>query len=175
MASAHSRSAATREVVLKIAVRHGSRDALQIFAHEIYPAATSMAQSLTGFAGGRPEPQPVVRLFSFLIDKGDIANIGVIARHPDYLPILRRALTPEAVRAHFAHYVEGEVERFEWPGLGGFNFLLHRALGGGGIASLRHDPQGKAMAQVLMDFPVAVPAAWVQPGGRLASFADMDA
>jgi hypothetical protein len=234
---AHSRSAAAREVVLKIAVRHGSRDALQIFAREIYPAATSMAQSLTGFAGGRPEPQPVVRLFSFLIDKdavdtsvrlgdrmiavpvwsggeaaqesvasprpaapdsghsvgptalvplvalafgrsgdkGDIANIGVIARDPDYVPVLRRALTPEAVRAHFAHYVEGEVERFEWPGLGGFNFLLHRALGGGGIASLRHDPQGKAMAQVLMDLPVAVPAAWVEPGGRLAPFADTDA
>lgn len=228
---AGSRAQDTREVVLKIAVRHPAREALQIFAREIYPAATAMAQSLTGFAGGRPEPQPVVRLFSFLVDKteivpavlcggpplpvppqpagaqmpaqppihragprsdnepigetaavplavlaygrsgdkGDIANIGVIARDGDYLPWLRRALTPEAVKRHFAHHVAGEVARFEWPGLGGFNLLMHRALGGGGIASLRHDPQGKAMAQVLMSFPVPVPASWLQPGGRLAA------
>ena len=63
---------ASREVVLKIAVRHPSKDALQIFAREIYPAATAMAQGLTGFAGGRPEPQPVIRLFSFLADKTDV-------------------------------------------------------------------------------------------------------
>ncbi|RXT53244.1 terpene utilization protein AtuA [Bosea sp. Tri-44] len=230
---ARSQARATREVVLKIGVRHPSREALQIFAREIYPAATAMAQSLTGFAGGRPERQPVIRLFSFLIDKaelhpsvslgetslpvpahipsattnapspvgadpsevvtgetanvplialafgrsgdkGDIANIGVIARDAAFLPWLRRVLTPEAVGRHFAHHVEGKVERFDWPGLGGFNLVMHRALGGGGIASLRHDPQGKAMAQVLMSLPVPVPAAWLAPGGPLHGFKTTD-
>ena len=84
-------------------------------------------------------------------------------------------LTDDAVRTYFAHFVSGEVERFEWPGLDGFNFLLHQALGGGGVASLRHDPQGKALAPVLMDFPVAVPAAWVAPAGPLATFAKGEA
>jgi hypothetical protein len=91
-------------------------------------------------------------------DKGDAANIGVLARKPEFLPLLRAQLTPEAVAAYFAHYTPSKVERFEIPGLGGFNFLLHNALGGGGMASLRYDPQGKMMAQILMDFPVEVPA-----------------
>jgi len=226
---AQARAAATREVVLKIAVRHPNKDALAIFGREIYPAATAMAQSITGFAGGRPEPTPVVRLFSFLApksgirvsyeidgaahdvaphlpnrpppdagpdvvgetavadgplavapllalahgrsgDKGDIANIGVLARDPGFLPWIRRSATPDAVARYFAHYVRGKVERFEWPGLDGLNFLLHQGLGGGGVASLRHDPQGKALAQIFMDFPVEVPAAWIAPGGPLADW-----
>lgn len=227
-----ARAAQAREVVLKVAVRHLSKEALQIFGREIYPAATAMAQGLTGFAGGRPEPQPVIRLFSFLAakadvpisvtmserevvvasilpvqppastaalheldpalpprqdtacvplialahgrsgDKGDIANIGVLARDPEFLPWLRRGLTASAVGSYFDHFVRGKVERFEWPGLNGFNFLLHEALGGGGVASLRHDPQGKALAQILMDFPVEIPADWTQPGGRLAGWAE---
>ena len=69
-----SRARGAREVILKIAVRHASQDALKIFAREIFPAATAMAQGLTGFSGGRPEPQPVVRLFSFLIDKSEVAR-----------------------------------------------------------------------------------------------------
>ena len=91
-------------------------------------------------------------------DKGDAANIGVLARKPEFLPLLRAQLTPEAVAAYFAHFAPSKVERFEIPGLGGFNFLLHNALGGGGMASLRYDPQGKMMAQILMDFAVRVPA-----------------
>ena len=90
-------------------------------------------------------------------DKGDSANIGVLARKPEFLPLLRAQLTPEAVAAYFAHFAPSKVERFEIPGLGGFNFLLHQALGGGGMASLRYDPQGKMMAQILMDFAVQVP------------------
>jgi len=105
-------------------------------------------------------------------DKGDIANIGVLARRPEFAPLLRRQLTPQAVRAYFAHYAKGEVERFDWPGLSGMNFMLHQGLGGGGIASLRHDPQGKALAQILMDFPVAVPAAWLAAGGPLAGWSE---
>jgi hypothetical protein len=91
-------------------------------------------------------------------DKGDIANIGVLARDAAYLPAIAASLTPEAVAAYFAHLVEGPVERFDWDGLNGFNFVMHRALGGGGMASLRYDPQGKTFAQMLMDMPVRVPA-----------------
>ncbi|MDM4771476.1 acyclic terpene utilization AtuA family protein [Solimonas sp. SE-A11] len=91
-------------------------------------------------------------------DKGDSANIGILARRPEYLPWIRAALSEEAVARWFAHLAQGPVHRYEWPGLNGLNFLLERALGGGGIASLRMDPQGKAYAQILLDFPVPVPA-----------------
>ena len=92
-------------------------------------------------------------------DKGNDANIGIIARHPDYLPWLRASLTPEAVTAFFAHTGVTKVERYDVPGINALNFLLHDALGGGGVASLRIDPQGKAFAQMLMDLPVGVPRA----------------
>ena len=69
---ASSRARGAREVVLKIGVRHASSDALRIFAREIFPAATAMAQGLTGFAGGRPEPQSVIRSASFLVDKAEV-------------------------------------------------------------------------------------------------------
>ncbi|MDP3859088.1 MAG: acyclic terpene utilization AtuA family protein [Stagnimonas sp.] len=97
-------------------------------------------------------------------DKGDSANIGVLARKPEFLPLLRAQLTPEAVAAYFAHFTPSKVERFEIPGLGGFNFLLHNALGGGGMASLRYDPQGKMMAQILMDFAVQIPGSMIEQG-----------
>ncbi|MNN35098.1 hypothetical protein D3C81_1489360 [compost metagenome] len=93
-------------------------------------------------------------------DKGDDENIGVIARKPEYLALLREQLTPQAVRAYFAHLVEGEVERFDVPGLHALNFLMHGALGGGGVASLRSDPLGKSYAQMLLDFPLSVPRSW---------------
>jgi hypothetical protein len=108
-------------------------------------------------------------------DKGDDANIGVVARQPAFVPVLRAALTADVVKAYFAHLVAGAVERYELPGIGGFNFMLRRALGGGGVASLRHDPQGKAFAQMLMDLPVEVPAAWLAPGGLLAGAERFDA
>lgn len=90
-------------------------------------------------------------------DKGDDSNIGVIARDPEYLPYIRAALSEEAVAAHFRHLLNGEVYRFELPGINALNFVLTRSLGGGGIASLRADPQGKCYGQMLLDFPVAVP------------------
>jgi hypothetical protein len=92
-------------------------------------------------------------------DKGNAANIGIIARRPEFLPWLRKTLTADAVLAFFAHTGVTRVERFELPGIQALNFLLHNALGGGGVASLRIDPQGKAFAQMLMDHPVAVPHA----------------
>jgi hypothetical protein len=205
---------ASREVVLKIGARHANENALELLAREIAPAASSMAQGLTGFFAGRPGVQPVMRLFSFLWpkaevmprltigvegvdvpfaphtplippqagiqsherdgvagatvplialavgrsgDKGNAANIGILARRPDYLPWLRAALTPEAVQRFYAHTGVTKVESWDLPGMHAMNFLLHDALGGGGVASLRIDPQGKAFAQMLMDLPVGVP------------------
>jgi hypothetical protein len=92
-------------------------------------------------------------------DKGDDCNVAILARHADFVPVLREVLTPETVGAWFAHLVKGPVERFEAPGVDAFNFLLHEALGGGGMASLRNDPQGKSYAQILLSMPIAVPRA----------------
>lgn len=94
-------------------------------------------------------------------DKGDHANIGVIARKTEYLPYIKAALTPEAVRDHFAHVLQGgaqgKVQRWELPGTLSLNFLLHHALGGGGAGSLRTDPQGKYFGQMLLDHPIPIP------------------
>lgn len=90
-------------------------------------------------------------------DKGDTANIGLIARKPEYWPVLRDAVTAQFVAERFSHFLGGPVERYELPGVRALNFLLHRSLGGGGIASLRIDPQGKSYAQMLLDAEVAVP------------------
>ncbi|MGD9944632.1 MAG: acyclic terpene utilization AtuA family protein [Burkholderiaceae bacterium] len=229
----HARHDPPREVVVKIAARHDRREALEIFSREIFPTATSTVQGLAGIFGGRPKVQPVVRLFSFLIDKvrvpatvltgdgeervpphlpaaragddvsgearadearadeasmridasepaaevplialawarsgdkGDISNIAVMARRPEFVPVLRAQLTAQRVREYMAHLADGEAQRFEWPGLNGFNFLLHQALGGGGVASLRYDPQGKGYAQTLLEFPVRIPRHWIDKG-----------
>jgi hypothetical protein len=94
-------------------------------------------------------------------DKGADANIGVRARHPDFLPLLRDQLSANAVADWFAHRIDGPVERYDVPGIHALNFVLCDALGGGGIASLRFDPQGKAYAQQLLDIPLHVPVAWL--------------
>jgi len=214
--------AATREVVVKIAVQHPNPKAMKLFSREIVQAATAMSPGFTGyFGGGRPEPSMIPRLFSTLVnkdrlaievvidalrfevavptrggfahpgagavqpdlfdaadftpvpliklavarsgDKGDHANIGVAARRSDYLPYIRAALSEAAVRDWFAHVLAppGKVERWDLPGTNSLNFLLHHALGDGGAASLRTDPQGKAFAQMLLEFPVPVPVAMV--------------
>ncbi len=90
-------------------------------------------------------------------DKGDISNIGVIARHPDLVPLLRAQLTEAAVSAWLAHLVRGRVTRHEVPGIHAFNFVCEQALDGGGMASLRNDPLGKGMAQILLSIPMCVP------------------
>ena len=101
---------------------------------------------------------PLVRLaWGRSGDKGNLANIGVIARRPEYLPYIRHALTPQAVADVFSHYLKGKVERFDLPGTQSMNFVLHDVLGGGGVASLRNDPQGKAYAQILLGFPIPIP------------------
>ena len=204
-----------RDVVLKIGARHPQEEALKILASEIVPAATAMAQGLTGFFAGRPNVAPVFRGFSFLIpandvkasvnyngevrsigplpasapqdaaphipialdksgttpvplirlavgrsgDKGNNANIGVMARKPAYLPFIKAALTEDAVKHFFEVTQTNRVTRYELPGIAALNFILHESLNGGGVVSLRIDPQGKGFAQMLMDFPVPVPAA----------------
>ena len=92
-------------------------------------------------------------------DKGDTANIGLVARRPEWLPLLWQLLTPEAVGDWLAHLVHGPVERFHLPGIAGINFVLQQALAGGGPRSPRLDPLGKGMAQLLLDMPLRVPAA----------------
>jgi hypothetical protein len=94
-------------------------------------------------------------------DKGDISNVAVIARRPEYLPYIAAALTPEAVLDWYRHHLSdgGHVERFAVPGVSAFNFLLYGALDGGCTSSLRFDPLGKSVAQEILDFPVPVSAA----------------
>lgn len=102
-------------------------------------------------------------------DKGNDANIGLVARRPEYLPILRAQVTPQRVGEFFGHYLQGGVTVWELPGLHALNFLLTDVLGGhGGTTSLRYDPQGKAYASMLLELPVSVPAAMLQDEHRLA-------
>lgn len=215
----HGQRQDSREVVIKLAVRHPNRQALILFSREIAQAATGMAPGLTGIVGGRPTVYPLIRLYSFLIDKtacalevdlqgqryacplpaldhldtaalpvpfappkpqgradasvalvklavarsgdkGNHSNIGVMARSPDYLPWIAEALTPEVMvdwMSHVLDPVHGRVERWYLPGTHSLNFLLENALGGGGVASLRIDPQGKAFAQQLLEIQIPVP------------------
>ncbi len=210
---------ATREAVLRLAVRHRHREPLELFAREIAPAGTSWAPGTTG-AAGRPSVSPSIHQLSFRLDKarlspavcigerridvaipagdaapasagsgrarrsrdeavadgggdrvevplirlawarsgdkGDISNIGVIARREALVPVLRAQLTSARVAAFLGHCVDGPVTRYEVPGIGGFNFVCERALGGGGMASLRNDPLGKGMAQMLLSISVSV-------------------
>jgi len=90
-------------------------------------------------------------------DKGDTANVGVIAYDPDHYELLREQLTAERVKAHFGCVVRGDVERFELPNLGALNFLLHGALGGGGTTSLMTDAQGKVFSTALLRMEIDVP------------------
>ena len=90
-------------------------------------------------------------------DKGDTANVGVIAYRPEDYPLLVEQLTPERVKAHFGDMVRGGVERFELPNLGALNFLLHGALGGGGTMSLMNDAQGKVFSTALLRLEIDVP------------------
>ena len=101
---------------------------------------------------------PLIRLaFGRSGDKGDTSNIGIIAREPRFLPVLRAQVTEAAVAAWLAHLVKGDVTRFEVPGIHAFNFVCTQALGGGGMASMRNDALGKGMAQILLSMPVQVP------------------
>lgn len=139
----------------------GARSAVTIpagVAEDTRPADATPPGGDAATAGGDSTTTvPLVRLaVARSGDKGNHSNIGVVARQPEFVAAIADALTPEAVADYFAHLLDGEVSRWFMPGIDGFNFLLTRSLGGGGVASLRTDPQGKCHAQMLLDFPVPV-------------------
>lgn len=83
-------------------------------------------------------------------DKGDTGNVGVIARKPEFYPLLVRYVTIDRVKEHFEGICYGDVERYELPNLHALNFLLHKSLGGGGTKSLKNDAQGKVLSNVML-------------------------
>ena len=89
-------------------------------------------------------------------DKGDTANVGLIALKEEYYPLLVREVTADRVKTHFGEMVKGDVERFELPNLGALNFLLHGALGGGGTLSLMTDAQGKTFSTALLRMSIDI-------------------
>jgi len=90
-------------------------------------------------------------------DKGDTANVGLIALRPEWYPLLDRYVTRDRVAQHFQGQLDGEVVRFELPNLGALNFLLHGALDGGGTFSLKTDAQGKVYSTALLRMVIDVP------------------
>jgi hypothetical protein len=91
-------------------------------------------------------------------DKGDTANVGLIALKPEYYPLLVEQVTAARVARHFQGMIEGPVQRYELPNLHALNFLLHGALDGGGTISLKTDAQGKVLSTALLRMEIAVPA-----------------
>jgi len=130
----------------------------------VHPGLSPVNEALAASAGDTVTV-PLIRLaIARSGDKGDHANVGVAARKPEFLPAIRAALSEAAVAAWFAQVLAApnKVERWDLPGTSSLNFLLHHALGSGGAASLRSDPQGKCFAQMLLEFPVSVPAVLLQ-------------
>ena len=118
------------------------------------------AEAATAAASGPTVRVPLLRIAHGRSgDKGDKSNIGIIARSPAAFAVLQQVLSAELVKDYFTHVVEGAVQRYTLPGLQALNFVMEHALGGGGVASLRYDPQGKAFAQMLLDLEVDVPNA----------------
>lgn len=102
-------------------------------------------------------------------DKGDTANVGVIALRPEWYPVLVQYVTRDAVREHFRGAITGGVDRFELPNLNALNFLLHGALGGGGTLSLKTDAQGKVYSTALLRMVIDVPDADARAAGLIQS------
>ena len=207
----------SREVVIKVAVRHQRPEGIGILLREMAGLGLATPPGLCGFAGSRAKPSERVRLLSLLLpkgkiqptidfgsgetacrpwfaggeqgtaqaaplpqppnpddlthtvdleqlawlrsgDKGDKANVGVIARKQHYLQYIVASLSDSQLKRVFHHLVEGEIEIYHLPGSHAINLLMDQALGGGGIASLRSDPQGKGFGQLMADLPVAVPS-----------------
>jgi hypothetical protein len=138
----------------------GERFAVTVPTQGGFVAPESTASSSVGAAKGTTTVPLIALAVARSGDKGDHANIGVAARRPEYLPYIEAALTTDVVGHWFAHVFiaadERVVERWTLPGTHSLNFLLRHVLGGGGAASLRTDPQGKAFGQMLLEFPVPV-------------------
>ncbi|MEO9887923.1 MAG: hypothetical protein ABJR05_01265 [Balneola sp.] len=90
-------------------------------------------------------------------DKGNGSNVGIIARHPDIYPFLKKELTSERIKEHMKYVCKGEVERYELPNIGALNFILNESLGGGGTVSLKLDAQGKTHASQVLRMDMEVP------------------
>lgn len=90
-------------------------------------------------------------------DKGDTANVGVIARRSEFYPVIRDQVTAAKVKQHFTGICFGDVERFELPNLEALNFLLHHSLGGGGTLSLKTDAQGKTYSTAMLRMEIDLP------------------
>ncbi|KAF9390464.1 hypothetical protein CPB97_009174 [Podila verticillata] len=101
---------------------------------------------------------PLIRIaYARSGDKGDTANVGVIARDPKFYPYINQQLTAESVKEYMSHLAQGNVARYELPGIQALNFVLTRSLGGGGLSSLNLDRQGKSYGQMLLSYKVKVP------------------
>ena len=206
----------SKEIVLRIMVKHVNKGALILFSKEIAQAVTGMAAGVMNYMGGRPKVSRSIHLHSFFLDKsmlsigidinserslipvlkqtnktenkktenqvnstvkslhldssvplikiayarsgdkGDHANIGIIARKPEYLPFIKNALTSTTLSAFFNHVLKGSIEVWDVPGISGINFLLKHSLGGGGMASFNIDPQGKAYAQQILEYEIPI-------------------
>ena len=212
----------SNEVFAKIAVKHESPKGVGIFLKDATGLGLSSPPGLSGFAGARPKPSPILSLFSFLYkkenigftlqydnfpsepiiinnllnlaspnapgislkpnfsnldeeghlrevclediawgrsgDKGNKANVGIIARHPNLLPYIWEMFSENKIADIFSHFLENDkVDRHFLPGISGINFVLHEVLGGGGTSSLRNDPQGKGYAQILLSCKIKIP------------------
>ncbi|XWN36783.1 MAG: hypothetical protein ROO71_12580 [Balneola sp.] len=90
-------------------------------------------------------------------DKGNGSNVGIIARHPDIYPFLKKELTSDKVKEHMKYVCKGNVERYELPNIGALNFILNESLGGGGTVSLKLDAQGKTHASQVLRMDIDVP------------------
>jgi hypothetical protein len=99
-------------------------------------------------------------------DKGDAANVGLIARDEKFYPLIKQKVTATLVKKHFKGICKGKVERYELPNLWALNFLLHNTLGGGGTVSLKHDAQGKTLAAALLRMEVNVPPSLLKKGRK---------
>ena len=123
------------------------------------PSSTAIADPVAWIDPREPGVEvPLIKLaWARSGDKGNLSNIGVVARRAEWLPLIWARVTPDVVKQYFAHLVKGRVERFHLPGISAINYLMHEALDGGGLASTRMDPLGKGMGQMLLDLPIAVP------------------
>jgi len=121
----------------------------------------SLHSSITPSLGAAPRRRAVQLRFLAHArsgDKGDTANVGLIALEPGYYPLLVKEVTAARVARHFKGMLTGKVERFDLPNLHALNFLLHGALGGGGTLSLKTDAQGKVVSTALLRMEIEVPA-----------------
>ena len=210
-----------REVAIKIAVRHSNPIGVGIFLKEATGLGLSAPPGLSGFAGARPKPSPVMSLFSYLLpkldveikindsensiifqdihsqfinkdiirptienvdcdqamvlvpiiklayarsgDKGNGANIGVIARKKEFLPYLWHGLSDAVIIDILGHFNTGEIKKYLLPGISALNIQLDSVLGGdGGTSSLRSDPQGKGYSQLFLSYSINIPEAFIK-------------